>query len=360
MERSLDTDLTESRGAAQKRTAPTMMFEEAQSGGFAVDRLLKSNADAITLLAERMRADQPAVVITYARGSSDHAATFAKYLLETLIGIPVCSGALSIASIYQAPVRSRSALCLAISQSGRSPDILASVEAQKRAGNCVVALVNDETSPLATLADIVLPLCAGPERSVAATKSYIASLATLAMLAARWAHDTALEDAVRQLPEQLQRAFELDWSPAIRNLVQARNLFVLGRGYSLGVAQEAALKLKETCGLHAEAFSAAEVRHGPMAIVGDGFPILGFATSDAAGDGLCEIASVLAGRGALVSLADPANRFGSGRLPALRAHPAIEPILMIQSFYRLANDLSLKRGLDPDAPPHLSKVTRTT
>ncbi|TPG20976.1 SIS domain-containing protein [Sphingomonas koreensis] len=335
------------------------MFEEARSAGSVVERLLGTNAAALDTLADRLRADPPPVIITYARGSSDHAATYAKYLFEMLIGVPVSSGALSVASIYRSPVVSRGALCVAISQSGRSPDILAGVEAQKRAGNCVVALVNDETSPLATLADIVLPLCAGPECSVAATKSYIASLALLAMFAARLAKERPLEEGVRALPETLPRAFDLDWSQAIESLAQARNLFVLGRGYSLGIAQEAALKLKETCGLHAEAFSAAEVRHGPMAIVGEGFPILGFATSDTAGDGLCEVAADLAGRGAAVHLADPLARLNDGHLLALSAHPAIEPILMIQSFYRFANSLSLRRGFHPDAPPYLSKVTST-
>ena len=141
-------------------------------------------------------------------------------------------------------------------------------------------------------------------------------------------------------------------------LAEARNLFVIGRGLGLGIAQEAALKLKETCALHAEAFSAAEVRHGPMAIVDVGFPVIALAGSDAAGDDVRDAAATFAGRGAHVSLAD-ASRDGAGDPPALRAHPAIEPILMIQSFYRMANMLSVTRGLDPDAPRHLSKVTRT-
>lgn len=352
-------DLSRTSAARTVAAEATHMYDEARSATKAVERLVQVNAAAIDALVDRLRSSPPSVVVTYARGSSDHAATYAKYLIETSMGIPVSSGALSVASIYRAPTVSGSAVCIAISQSGRSPDVLAGVEAHKKAGNLVVALVNDETSPLASIADVVLPLCAGVERSVAATKSYIAALATLAFLTARWANDDSLDAAVRLLPEELPIAFDMDWSRASETLVPANNLFVLGRGYSLAVAQEAALKLKETCGLHAEAFSAAEVRHGPMAIVGEGFPILGFASSDAAGDGVAVVANILASRGALVSLADPSKRFGAGSLPANRGHPAIEPILMIQSFYRMANELSLARGLDPDAPPHLLKVTRT-
>jgi glucosamine--fructose-6-phosphate aminotransferase (isomerizing) len=336
------------------------MHEEASQAGVAVGRLIDTNTDAIRRLADRLRANRPPLMVTYARGSSDHAATHAKYLIETLVGVPVSSGAASVASIYGSQEVTPGAVCLAISQSGRSPDILAGVEAHKRAGNLVIGLVNDETSPLAHMSDVLLPLCAGQERSVAATKSYIASLAGVGLLVAAWAGDADLEAALRRLPEQLPEAFDLDWSAAREDLVAARNLFVLGRGYSLAAAQEAALKLKETCSLHAEAFSAAEVRHGPMTIVGRDFPILGFATSDGAGDGVGVLGNVLAGRGALVHVADPARRTASGLLPALRTHPAVEPILMIQSFYRMANELSLARGLDPDAPPHLLKVTRTT
>ena len=348
------------RAARGRLPETTLMFQEARSAGAAVARGLAANAAAIGTLAERLRARTPPVIVTYARGSSDHAATYAKYLFETLFGIPTASGAPSAASIFGAPTVRSDAMCLAISQSGRSPDILAGVEAHKRAGNLVVALVNDEASPLAGRADVVLPLRAGPERSVAATKSFVASLALLALLAATWARDGALERSVRDLPDDLPVAFDRDWSSAMPHLVAARSMFVLGRGFSLAVAQEAALKLKETCALHAEAFSAAEVRHGPMTIVGKGFPILGLATSDAAGDGVCGLAGLLAERGALVDVADPAGRPGAASLPAFRTHPAVEPILMIQSFYRFVNALSIARGLDPDAPPHLLKVTRTT
>lgn len=335
----------------------TLMEREAAEAGAAVARMLAANRDAIAQVAARLRASPPAVVVTCARGSSDHAATYAKYLFETLTGVPVASAALSVASLYDAPVAPGNRLCLAISQSGKSPDLLATVEHQRKAGAFVVVMVNAEDAPLAALADVVIPLKAGPERSVAATKSYICSLAAIAALAAAWADDAVLADAVDALPVQLERAFGLDWSAAVTALTDAPGLFVLGRGYGYGVAQEAALKFKETCALHAESFSAAEVRHGPMAIVGDAFHVLGFASSDRAGASVRETAAEFRNRGAEVLIADPAAP--DAGLPALPAHPAIEPILMIQSFYRMANALALARGCDPDSPPHLNKVTET-
>ncbi len=339
--------------------AKTLMFAEAAEGGDAVRRFLDHNRAAIARVAAHVQANPPRSVTTCARGSSDHAATFGKYLIETLTGVPTSSAALSVSSIYAAPVVAADSLCIAISQSGRSPDLLTAVKAHKDAGAFVVALVNDEDSPLAAMADELLALKAGPEKSVAATKSYIASLAGLAALTAAWAEDADLAEALDGLPEQLKAAFALDWSAALPALSEASNLFVIGRGYGFAAAQEAALKLKETCALHAEAFSAAEVRHGPMAIVGDGFPILAFATSDAAGDGVRDVAAEFAARSAHVLLADAEAPEGAVRLPVLKSHPALEPILMIQSFYRLANSLSLARGLDPDSPPHLNKVTKT-
>ncbi len=336
----------------------TLMHREAAEGADAVARFLARNAVALAELGASLRADPPALVVTCARGSSDHAATYGKYLIETLAGVPVASAAPSVASIYATRMERMNALVIAVSQSGRSPDLLRTVESYKAAGARVVVLVNDERAPLAALADTVLPLSAGAETSVAATKSFIVSLAGLAAIAAHWSEDAALLDALDALPGGLAQAFELDWTPVADTLVQARNLFVIGRGYSFGIAQEAALKMKETSALHAEAFSSAEVRHGPMAIITDGFPLLGFATSDEAGDDVRAAAAEFAARGAAVHLAD-ARRGLASEPPAICQHPAMEPILMIQSFYRMINTVSLRRGLNPDQPPHLRKVTET-
>ena len=338
-------------------TTATLMRAETLEAGATVARLVARNAAALKTLGERLRAEAPDVVVTCARGSSDHAATYGKYLIETMVGVPVASAAPSVVSLFDAAVTTRRALCIAISQSGRSPDLLATVEAHAKAGAEVVALVNDEASPLAAMADTLLALSAGPERSVAATKSCIAAMAGLAALVAAWSGDAALQVAVDALPEQLERAVALDWSAAVEPLADATQMFVIGRGYGFGVAQECALKLKETCQIQAEPFSAAEVRHGPMAIVGPGFPVLALATSDAAGDDVMAVVETFAGRGATVLAAHVDDEHAV--LPALAAHPAVQPILMLASFYGLAEALSRRRGLDPDTPPHLAKVTRT-
>jgi glucosamine--fructose-6-phosphate aminotransferase (isomerizing) len=334
----------------------TRMFAEAGEASAVAARQLAQNAAAVAAIAQRLRSHPPRAVVTCARGSSDHAATYAKYLIETALGVLTSSASLSVSSVYAAPQGLDGVLYLAISQSGKSPDLLLAVEAAKQAGAFTVALVNDEDSPLAKLADAVLPLHAGPELSVAATKSYIAALVAIAQLVAAWSGDAALESALDTLPADLAEAWSLDWSPARAALEPARNLYVLGRGIGLAVAQEAALKFKETCGLHAEAFSAAEVLHGPMALVGPEFPVLVFAQDDETQASVETMAGQIEARGAQVLLA--AAR-GGGALPAVAAHPVLQPLLMIQSFYRMVNALSVARGFDPDRPPHLNKVTQT-
>ena len=331
------------------------MFQEAAQAGAVVRAQLEANAASVARLAQRLRDAPPRMVVTCARGSSDHAATFAKYLFETRLGVVTASAAPSVSSVYGARQDLRDALFLAISQSGRSPDLIAAAGSARQAGALVVAAVNDEASPLATLADFTLPLCAGEEKSVAATKSYIASLAALVHLACEWSRDERLRSALARLPSDLDRAWDLDWSPAVEALASVTHLYVIARGVGLGVAQEAALKCKETCGLHAEAFSSAEVRHGPQALLREKFPALVFCQDDETRSGTEALARELAGRGVPVWMAGSEQ----GNLPSIDAHPLLEPILVAESFYRLANALAIARGHDPDDPPHLRKVTET-
>jgi glucosamine--fructose-6-phosphate aminotransferase (isomerizing) len=333
----------------------TLMFQEAADAAAVVARQFARNAVVVEQLGEALRRDPPPFVVTCARGSSDHAATYAKYLLETQLGVVTASASPSVGSVYVAKQNVRGALYLVISQSGKSPDLLRNAEAAREGGARVVALVNAEDSPLAQLADIVLPLSAGQERSVAATKSYIASLAAILQLAACWKNEAPMRDALQALPDALAEAWRADWSSLTDGLEDVRNLFVLGRGLGLAPAQEAALKFKETCGLHAEAYSSAEVRHGPMALVGPGFPVLAFAQPDETEAGTLAMADEFRARGAKVWVATE-----GGDLPLVRApHPACAPLLTIQSFYRAINALALRRGHNPDLPPHLNKVTET-
>jgi glucosamine--fructose-6-phosphate aminotransferase (isomerizing) len=339
-------------------TRRTRMHAEAAEAPSVIAAQLRRNSPTVQALAARLRRAPPRAVVTCARGSSDNAATYARYLIETRLGLLTSSAAPSVSSIYRASADMAQTAVLAISQSGASPDLVSTVEAARRGGAFVIALVNVEDSPLARLADLTLPLTAGVESSVAATKTFLASLAALAQLVAEWADDPALGAAVDQLPDLLARAWAIDWSAALGPLQRAQSAYVVARGVGLGVAQEWALKLKETSRIHAEAQSAAELMHGPMALVREGFPVLLLAQHDEAHDGVLELARNLAARGADTLLAG-GSATGACVLPTLAAHPAIEPLLMTQSFYRFANELALARGLDPDRPAHLHKVTRT-
>lgn len=336
----------------------TLMFAEAAESAAVVERQLAANAGLMRSLAERFRSEPPRGVVTYARGSSDSAATFAKYVIETRAGVLTTSAAPSIASLYGSALDAHGLVAIAISQSGRSPDILAAIAAAKEAGALTLALVNAQGSPLEKLSDVVVPLHAGNERSVAATKSYIASLAAVLHLAAEWSEDPDLSDALQGAPMLLREAWSSSWSPLVRSLKDARGLYVIGRGPGLAIAQEGALKLKETCRLHAEAFSAAEVRHGPMALVGPDFPLLVFRQSDESAEGVEELVRDVVDHGAPVFIVGGAVA-GATALPIPTAHELIEPMLQIEALYRAACELAILRGLDPDRPPHLKKVTET-
>jgi glucosamine--fructose-6-phosphate aminotransferase (isomerizing) len=338
----------------------THMFREAGDAPEAVARQLDANRDRLTELAERLRREPPRAVVTYGRGSSDNAATFARYVIETRLGVLTASAPPSVTSVYDAAPDMTGMLVLAISQSGRSPDLLAAAQAAAERGAYVVALVNDAASPLAEQADVTVPLLAGAELSVAATKSCLASFSAIIQLTSLWTGDRDLAAAVESLPGNLAAAWALNWDAAKARLLGARDLYVLGRGVGFGVAQEAALKLKETCGLHAEALSAAEVRHGPMALVGPGFPVLAFVQDDESREGVEAVVRQCLAQGAQVLKAGGAPQAGAVELPVLGAHPLVEPIAMTQSFYRMTCELAAARGFDPDRPPHLKKVTETT
>ncbi len=336
----------------------TLMFAEAAESAEAIRRQHARNADAVARLGERLRAGPPRALVTLARGSSDNAATFARYLIETHAGVLTSSASPSVASVYDATPAMDGAVRLAMSQSGRSPDLIAAAEAAKARGAFLVSLVNDETSPLFALADIAIPLCAGPEKSVAATKSYIATLGAILHILAEWTQGPAVIAAVRALPDLLDRAWTEDWSAALPVLQDAQHLYVVGRGHGFGIAQEMALKVKETCGFHAEAFSAAEVRHGPMALVGPGFPVLLMAQDDESRESVRALAEEFAARATPLLIAGLDGAPGT-TLPTLDADPLVQPVLLVQSFYRMVNNLSVARGRNPDAPPTLAKVTET-
>jgi glutamine---fructose-6-phosphate transaminase (isomerizing) len=337
----------------------SLMVQEAREAPARVAALLAADAERYAGLAARLRTAPPPFAVTIARGTSDHAASYGATLLALQAGIVTASLPPSTITRYRATLRLEHALALAISQSGASPDVVMTLEAAAAAGALAVALVNDTDAPLARAAAVVLDQHAGPERSVAATKSFITSLAALARLVAVWREDGALHAALARLPERLEAALALDWSAALEVLAPAGSCYVVGRGLSLGCAAESALKLKETSALHAEALSAAELRHGPRAVIEPGFPLLIYALEDPASADAAELADALveAGQSCLVVSARPGRGLRLPLPPPL--HPLLDPIVAIQAFYPLAAALAEQRGRDPDRPPGLQKVTRT-
>lgn len=336
------------------------MLIEARQAPAAVAHQLQQDQDRYRDFGRQLRAQPPTSLLTIARGSSDHAAHYAAYLVMARLGRLVTSMPMSLVTLYQSRIACDGLASFAFSQSGQSPDLVGPTQYFREGGATTCAFVNDPASPLARAAQWLFPLHAGEEASVAATKSFIAQLVAGARLAAAWQEDGALQDALLRLPQTLEQASRADWSEAVEALRDADRLFVIGRGLGLPVALEAALKFKETCGIQAEAFSGAEIQHGPMALIEEGYPLLIFAPRGPAQAGLLELAQAMRKRGARVLLAAPAGT-PDATLPLVES-PAeeLDPVSAIQSFYPMVEALARAVGNDPDSPPHLKKVTRTS
>ncbi|MCA3446679.1 MAG: SIS domain-containing protein [Rhodobacter sp.] len=338
---------------------PSFMADEVAEIPQAAARFLDRSAGAVTAAATALRALDPALVVTVARGSSDHAATYLKYAAELLAGVPVASVGPSVASIYGRPLRLDRAACIGISQSGRSPDIVEMMRAAATGGALTIAITNFADAPMAQASAHCLALHAGEEKSVAATKTFVTSVLAALALLAEWQQDAALTAAVAGLPEAFARALTQDWSSLSGRLSRAQSLYVLGRGPGFAIASEAALKFKETCGLHAEAYSAAEVLHGPSALVQARFPVFAMGVEDAALPHVVATAERLAAQGADVYVTGGAAK-GAVTLPSVPGlHPLVAPLVLAVSFYAFIEGLARRRGFDPDTPPHLRKVTET-
>ncbi|MDB5751937.1 MAG: iron dicitrate transport regulator FecR [Ramlibacter sp.] len=335
------------------------MLTEARQAPAAVACQLQRDQDQWAAFGARLRAQPPATLLTVARGSSDHAAHYAAYLVMARMGRLVTSMPMSLVTLYQSRIRCEGLASFAFSQSGQSPDLVGPTDYFRQGGALTCAFVNDPASPLARAAEWLFPLHAGEEASVAATKSFIAQLVAGARLAAAWQDDAQLREALLGLPQALEEAARADWSQAVEALRDADRLFVIGRGLGLPVALEAALKFKETCGIQAEAFSGAEIQHGPMALIADGYPLLIFAPRGPAQAGLLELAQAMRKRGARVLLAAPEGTPGATLRIVQSPAEELDPVSAIQSFYPMVEALARAVGNDPDSPPHLKKVTRT-
>jgi glutamine---fructose-6-phosphate transaminase (isomerizing) len=316
------------------------------------DELLRR---AIADLTAQLERRPPQLVVTCGRGSSAHAGVFAKHLIETHLGIPVTAAAPSVVSIYGRRLHLRGQLVLIISQSGASDDLVEFAKSTRGSGALTVAVTNAADAPLAANCDKTLAMGAGAERSVPATKTFVSSLCLLLRLVAAWSRESALEEAIGRLPGRLQDASRLDWTEAVDELANADSLATVGRGPTLAIACEAALKLKECCELNAEGFSAAEFQHGPIALLSPRYPIFVFTPNDAAASETSAFTGALIKRGARMLCTEPI-----GTLPALRPDRAeADAVCVIQSFYAMLVALATRRDVDPDRPPNLEKVTRT-
>ncbi len=337
----------------------THMRQEINEIPEAAARLLDRSAADLAKAGQALREKDPAFLVTIARGSSDHAATFIKYAIELTAGRPVASLGPSLASIYGADLKLGGGAAIAISQSGKSPDIVAMAEAATKSGAVTVALTNTLPSPITQASLYAVDINAGPELAVAATKSFVNSIVAGLALLSEWTGDDALKAAVRALPDHLEKAVTLDWSEFASQLGDAESLYMLGRGPALAIASEAALKFKETSNMHAEAYSAAEVLHGPVALVEDKFPVLAFAARDAAEASIVEIVDSLAGKRAL-AFATSGEVKAAHKLPFVATgHPLTDALALIVPFYGFVEAWSRSKGFDPDQPAALKKVTET-
>jgi glucosamine--fructose-6-phosphate aminotransferase (isomerizing) len=336
----------------------SLMRDEAAQSADAVARCLAQPA-AFMAAAGRLRGLDPSLVMVCARGSSGHAGTFLRYVLARDLGVVAAAAMPSVASVYRRRQRFAGSVFIAISQSGRSPDLIRQTEEARAAGALTLAIVNDPSAPLAGASEIVIDIAAGTERSVAATKTVLASLAAGLALAAAWTGSAALAAALDRLPARLAAAVALDWSQLTAELIRVDRMFTVGRGPGLAIASEAALKLAETTGVAGLAYSSAELSHGPRALAGADFPVLGFVQDDAGRAGTAAVLAELAGLGTPVFAAGLPGH-GVRELPTLAPdHPDTDLLPPLVSFYLAAESAAVARGRDPDHPPGLRKVTRT-
>lgn len=342
------------------------LFEEIDEQPAAVQQLVERTVPVLPDLRRALWRDDVHAVVLVARGSSDNAARYAQYLFGLHHQLPVALATPSLGSIYGAEPDFRHTLVIAVSQSGQSPDVIGVLDAARRQGRPALAITNDPASPLADAATEILDLGVGPERSVAATKTYTASLVALALTSAAGAdgeRQTRMVDELRGLPPLLSAALQVEVASTAAALRRVEHLLVAGRGLNYGTAFEAALKIRELSGVVAEAYSPPDLLHGPIAAVSAGAAALLIAPAEPSRPGLGELVAPLQGRGAAVAAlsADPRLLASADLALTLREEPApwLTPVTTIVPVQRLAAALAADRGRDLDAPQGLDKVTRT-
>jgi glucosamine--fructose-6-phosphate aminotransferase (isomerizing) len=339
---------------AELHTASAMARETAEIPA-AAERLL-ARTDVFAAIAERIEQAKPRIVVFCGRGSSGHVGVYLRYLFETRLGLLASAAAPSVVTAYRRPPQLHGALFVVVSQSGRSPDLVNATQVARKFGALTLAIVNDENSPAAAASELVLPIGAGAEHSVAATKTVTLSMIAGARLVTALGRDDDLNDGLKYLPPRLSGALDCDWSAWAESAAGAPAAFVVGRGYGLGCVREIALKVSEILRVPALGYSAAELRHGPRASITPATPVLVLRQDDEAAATIDELVRDLNDAGESVFAAGGA----AGTLPWIGdGHPVCDPVLMLIPAYRAIEAAARWRGFDPDNPPYLSKVTRT-
>lgn len=331
-------------------------------------RILAHGRAETQAVADAIRSFSPRWVTLAARGTSDHAATYAQYLVETHLGLPVALAKPSVTTVYGRELTWAGGLVIGISQSGQSPDIVAVVRSAREAGALTVAITNDEASPLAEVAAHVLPCHAGPELAVPATKTYVAQLVVVAGLVAAIAEDDRLARGLTELPESLDLALdralrwvETDGAITVEALAVASRALLVSRGYNLATVLELGLKLKETVGLFAEAYSIADFAHGPRALAGPDVPVIAIRPDGPMGERVDATLASIAGdapEAVVIGGGEVEGRRRALSLP-LPLPEALTPPAFILPGQVLVEATARRLGVSPDAPEGLRKVTRT-
>lgn len=343
----------------------TQMLAEIMEQPRVIGKLLECEYEHIRELVNKVRSRRIRFTVIAARGTSDHAAVFAKYALEAYTGIPVALAAPSVVTLYEARLDLADALVIGISQSGEAADVQAVLDCARESGALTVTITNEEQSSMARQTDNLLLCRAGREKALAATKTYTAELTLLGLFAAQLAGRDDLTAAIEELPAAVECVISARerFEKAVERYTHIDDCLVLGRGLNQSTALEIALKLTETAQVNAKGFSIADFMHGPIVMVRRALPAIVVAPSGRASDQMIEMTRRLSEGGAeVVALSDDERVLELGRtalaLPAVR-HEIMSPFTAVTAGQLFANYLTVTRGLNPDIVPGLNKVTVT-
>lgn len=347
-------------------TLKSLMERETEESHVIILNQQNDSINILNDLTERLLKYPPHFVGTVARGSSDHAAYFAKYAIETQIQIVTASISPSIHSIYKSNLNYKNSLILGISQSGKSTDLIESIKYARKNGAITLSFINEPSSPLAEVSEYCIPLLAEKEHSIAATKSFIASLARIIQLVAHWSKNKNLTIQLNELPSLLLNKNHHS-QKIIKLLKNESNIFVIGRGFGFPIALETALKLKETCGIHAEAFSGAEVFHGPVELLYKNYPVIVFLQNDETLPSMIQLINKLnklKTKVILITSQIILDKYSfSNKILIITtnysASPLCNSILSLHCLYPIIAELAKAKKRNPDVPNNLNKVTNT-